>query len=153
MIFRDDFDREAFLRQLTMVCQALSLAIRRLLPDGQSLPPGVQTLEPNLGDGMRELNGLMRAGLQRARTASTVTLFKPRYYAQLVQDERLLLAATRYVTLNPYRAGLVDRPERWRWSSYAGLVTGADPAMVDPRPVLELIHDDPWSPAGGSPRW
>lgn len=32
-------------------------------------------------------------------------------------DERHLLAAARYVELNPVRAGLVESPEDWEWSS------------------------------------
>jgi len=32
-------------------------------------------------------------------------------------DERHLLAAVRYVELNPVKAGLVERAEDWKWSS------------------------------------
>ncbi len=32
-------------------------------------------------------------------------------------NERHLLAAVRYVEMNPVRAGLVERPEDWEWSS------------------------------------
>jgi len=33
---------------------------------------------------------------------------------------RHLLGVTRYIHRNPVEAGLVDRPEEWRWSSYRG---------------------------------
>jgi hypothetical protein len=35
----------------------------------------------------------------------------------VVEKERHLLSLCRYVVLNPVRAGLVKRPERWAWSS------------------------------------
>jgi hypothetical protein len=41
-----------------------------------------------------------------------------RFKAILVEKDRYLLELTRYVVLNPVRAGLVSRPEEWPWSSY-----------------------------------
>src|SRR3954463_8387521 len=38
-------------------------------------------------------------------------------FASFVMDEDWLIACARYVELNPVRAGLVARPEHWRWSS------------------------------------
>src|SRR6185503_8599863 len=38
-------------------------------------------------------------------------------FASFPMDEDHLLACARYVELNPVRAGLVARPEHWRWSS------------------------------------
>jgi len=45
-------------------------------------------------------------------------LFQGRYKALLVEKESYLLEVSRYIHLNPARAGLVKRPEDWRWSSY-----------------------------------
>ena len=36
--------------------------------------------------------------------------------------ENYLLEVSRYIVLNPVRAGLVDSPEQWRWSSYRATV-------------------------------
>ena len=38
-------------------------------------------------------------------------------FASFAMDEAHLHACLRYVELNPVRAGLVERPEDWRWSS------------------------------------
>jgi putative transposase len=40
------------------------------------------------------------------------------YRSCLVQDERYLLECHRYIELNPVRAGMVDDPAHYRWSSY-----------------------------------
>ena len=48
----------------------------------------------------------------------TGTLWEGRHRASLVQQDRYLLACYRYIELNPVRAGLVSRPEEYRWSSY-----------------------------------
>src|SRR5271169_1078361 len=46
-------------------------------------------------------------------------LFQGRFGA-VVMDEPHLLAAARYIALNPVTAGLVDRAEDWPWSSASG---------------------------------
>jgi len=49
-------------------------------------------------------------------------------FASFVMDEPYLMAAARYVEMNPVRAGLVAAPEAWSWSSAAAHVGGkADP--------------------------
>jgi REP element-mobilizing transposase RayT len=53
--------------------------------------------------------------------------FQGRFKAQIVQRDGYALALSRYVALNPVRAGLVKRPEEWRWSSYAAII-GLSPA-------------------------
>jgi len=49
-------------------------------------------------------------------------LFQGRYRAILVEKESYLLPLSRYVHLNPVRAGLVRRPEGYRWSSYRAYI-------------------------------
>jgi putative transposase len=45
-------------------------------------------------------------------------LFQGRFLAALVEKEAHLMALTRYIHLNPVRAGIVERPEEYFWSSY-----------------------------------
>jgi len=49
-------------------------------------------------------------------------LLQGRYRAILVDRDRYLLPLSRYVHLNPVRAGLLKRPEGYLWSSYRGYV-------------------------------
>jgi len=57
-------------------------------------------------------------------------------------DEELALAV-RYVSLNPVRAGLVDQPETWRWSSVTAHLFGHDSEweLVRVAPILERYGD------------
>jgi putative transposase len=48
----------------------------------------------------------------------TGSLWEGRFRSCLVQSEEYLLACHRYIELNPVRAGLVDHPGQYRWSSY-----------------------------------
>ncbi len=51
-------------------------------------------------------------------------------FASFVLDETYLLMAARYVELNPVRAGLVNTPRQYRWSSAAAHLRGKDDALV-----------------------
>ena len=67
-------------------------------------------------------------------------LWQERFHS-FVMDERYLLAAVRYVELNPVRAGLCRRPEDWPWSSARAHLSGENDALVNVRPMLERITD------------
>lgn len=61
----------------------------------------------------------------------TGTLWEGRHRASLVQSERYLLACMRYIELNPVRAGMIARPEEYRWSSY-GANAWSDASWLEP---------------------
>jgi REP-associated tyrosine transposase len=57
-------------------------------------------------------------------------------------DERHLLAAVRYVEMNPVDAGLVERAEDWEWSSaryHLGISTGD--RIVREQSLFGLVND------------
>ena len=59
-------------------------------------------------------------------------------FASYPMNESYLLAAARYVELNPVRAGLVKSPGVYPWSSAAAHLTGRDDELVRVAPLLEL---------------
>jgi putative transposase len=67
-------------------------------------------------------------------------LFQNRF-ASVVMDERHLLAAARYVSLNPVRARLAPSACDWPWSSARAHVAGRDDALVAVGPLLGRIDD------------
>ena len=73
---------------------------------------------------------------------------------ELVEDETYLWVLTRYVHLNPVRAGLAATPEAWIWSSCPGYYPGKEvphaaayqpdaPARVPVRPRWRLGEKHP----------
>ncbi len=62
-------------------------------------------------------------------------------FASFVMDEPYLLAAARYIELNPVRAGLVSRACDWPWSSARAHVAGRDDQLVKVTPLLDIIPD------------
>jgi putative transposase len=62
-------------------------------------------------------------------------------FASFVMDEPYLLAAVRYVELNPLRAGLVADPADWPWSSAQAHLCGRDDRLVRVAPMLAMVAD------------
>jgi putative transposase len=62
-------------------------------------------------------------------------------FASFVLDDHHLLAATRYVEMNPVRAGMVDRPQAYPWSSASAHLAGRNDVLVKSAPLLEIVGD------------
>ena len=66
-------------------------------------------------------------------------VWQGRYKSALIDKENYFIWCGLYVELNPVRAGLVSKPEDWRWSSYRFYAFGEiDPLMEG------LIDVDPY---------
>lgn len=139
-IFLDDEDRRAF----------LSLVGREVLQQGWRLYAYclmdnhyhllVETPDPNLGRGMQRLNGVYTQAFNR-RHGLVGHLFQGRYKAIVVDRDSYLLELCRYVVLNPVRAGVVETPEGWAWSSYAATIGATRaPEWLAVDEVLRLFH-------------
>ena len=85
-----------------------------------------ETVEGNLSQGMRHLNGVYTQASNR-RHGRNGHLFQGRFKGIVVDRDAYLLELTRYVVLNPVRARMVEAPEQWPWSSY-GAMMGTAPA-------------------------
>lgn len=64
--------------------------------------------------------------------ARTGSLWEGRFRSCLVQSETYLLSCYRYIELNPVRAGLVQHPRDYAWSSYRINAEGAARGMITP---------------------
>jgi len=62
-------------------------------------------------------------------------------FASYVLDDHYLMAAARYVEMNPVRAHLVRRARDYRWSSAAAHLRGRDDALVRVAPLRKMAGD------------
>ena len=62
-------------------------------------------------------------------------------FASFPMDEPYLLAAVRYVEMNPVAAGLSANPDEYRWSSAAAHLAGNDDRLVTVKPLLDMVGD------------
>lgn len=62
-------------------------------------------------------------------------------FASFPMDETYLLAAARYVEMNPVCAHLVSDAGSWPWSSARAHLAGKDDQLVKVAPLLEMARD------------
>ena len=132
-IFEDDADRVSFLSVLDKVCGTYNWVCHAYCLMSNHYHLLIETPDANLSKGMRQLNGVYTQTHNRTHGRSG-HVFQGRYKAILVQKENYLLELSRYIVLNPVRAGMVRSAKEWPWSSYRATVgqsTGIDCLYVD----------------------
>jgi putative transposase len=125
-IFVDDLDRRLFLAELGTVVQAHSWLCPAYCLMTNHFHLLIQTPNADLADGMHRLNS-SHANYFNRRHDHAGHLFQSRYKAVVIERESHLLESSRYVVLNPVRAGICRRPGNWRWSSYRATAGYAPP--------------------------
>jgi len=139
---RDDYVR--YLHALGEVTKTLEIAVHAyvLMPNHVHLLM-TPTDAKAIGRAMQAI-GRRYVRWFNDRRARTGALFEGRYRSTLVEADRYLLACMRYIELNPVRAGIVQRPDEFPWSSYrhhAGLTVESG---VSDHPLYWALGNTPF---------
>lgn len=97
----------------------------------ESVPRTMQTLGRRY---VGHINGL------RARTG---TLWEGRYRAAVVDTDAYFFRCSRYIELNPVRAGLAKDPGAYPWSSYGANAHGASDPLITPHHLYMNLNTTP----------
>ena len=120
-IYRSESDRHLWMEVLAQVCERHNFIIHSFCQMTNHYHLLVETVEANLSQGMRQLNGLYSQVINR-RHELVGHLFQGRYKAILIQKESHLLEVSRYIVLNTVRANMVNSLDEWQWSSHHFLI-------------------------------
>ncbi|HLY78600.1 MAG TPA: transposase [Caulobacteraceae bacterium] len=139
VFFRDD-DYRLYRSLLAGACREARVAVWAycLMPNHVHL-----ILVPADADGLRAALGETHRRYTTAvnrREGWRGYLWQGRF-ASSPMDEPHLVAAARYVELNPVRARLTAQAAEWPWSSAAAHLAGRDDGLVEVRPLLERMPD------------
>ena len=116
-IYLDDDDRRLWLTVFAEVCDRYHWHCHGWCQMTNHYHIIVETIDANLSQGMRHLNGVYTQRHNR-RHKRVGHVYQGRYKGILVEREAYLLELSRYVVLNPVRAAMVNDPQDWPWSSY-----------------------------------
>lgn len=142
-IFLDDHDRRLFLGELAKIAERLDWWFWAYCLMGNHYHLVVETEQPTLARGMRDLNGNYSQAFNR-RHGRVGHLFQGRYRGILLDQHGYLAQVIRYVLMNPVRAGMVAAPHDWYWSSYLATVGVAEAhSRLAVGNVLGLFDSDP----------
>jgi putative transposase len=149
--FFADQDRLAFLRLLAEYGSRFECAIHAYVLMGNHVH--LLLTESNAGgtamlvDALFERHARFVAGMTDEATAGMfereASLWAPEFEASPVRAGRHLLACMRYIELNPVRAGLVNRPDEYRWSSFGVNALGRPDELVAPHPLYFALGRTP----------
>ena len=120
-IFQDTKDRDSFIEILTLVIERFDWICHAYVLMGNHYHLLIETPKGNLSRGMRQLNSIYSQKFNR-KNKRVGHLFEGRFKSILIEKEPYLLELSRYIALNPIRAGLVENPGEWKWSSYRAMV-------------------------------
>jgi putative transposase len=139
-VFFGDEDYATYIGLLAAGCRAAGVAVWAycLMPNHVHL-----ILVPGDAGGLRAALGEAHRRYTRQvnfREGWRGYLWQGRF-ASVAMDEPYLLAAARYVELNPVRARLAERAGDWRWSSARAHLDGRDDALASVAPLLALAPD------------
>jgi putative transposase len=76
------------------------------------------------------------------RHGGTGTMWDGRYHASHIDSDAYLLTCQRYIELNPVRAGMVEWPGAFSWSSYRANAEGRESDLLTPHPVYLALGRD-----------
>ncbi len=122
-IFIDKKDRHKFYEILGSVEKKHGIVIYAFVLMSNHYHILLETQFANLSRAVQQLNGDFALYFTR-RHKKPGHLFQGRFKAMLVEKEAYLLELSRYIHLNPFRAGMVKRPEKYKWSSLSAFFKG-----------------------------
>ena len=136
--FFDDKDYEAYITLMAEWCSLSGLEVWAycLMPNHVHLivvPDKEESLAKGIGEAHRRYTRYIN--------------FKNRWkgylwqgrFASFPMDESYLLAAARYIELNPVRAKMVTMAQEYRWSSATARLNGVDDGLVKVQPILQRV--------------
>ena len=140
LCFIGEADYLEYLRRLATASKKYAVAIHayvlmtnhvHLLVTAQS-ESGIPRLMQSVGAGyVRSFN---------RRHGRSGTLWESRYFTSLVGTDAYFWNCHQYVELNPVRAGIVDRPCEYRWSSYLHNAHGKSDHVVTPHEAYVALR-------------
>jgi len=120
-IVRDDIDRYKRIDWLRRTVETYRWRLHAFVLMTNHEHLFVETPEANLSAGMQYLGGSYSSYFNWRHKRSG-HLFQGRFKAHLVETEGYFRQVSRYIHLNPVRAGIVTRPQDYPWSSCPGYV-------------------------------
>lgn len=93
-----------------------------------------------LSDALKSIK-LLYAQYYRKKYGGTGHLWEERFKNFIIESGRYLLECGRYIELNAVRAGMVSKPEDYKWSSYTVYALGKNDGITDLSPEYLGLGD------------
>jgi putative transposase len=134
-VFHKDKDYEAFMKLIKEAKERYSVKLF-----GYSLMPNHfhMAVKPEKGEELSKwMQWLMTSHVRRYHRhyGSSGHIWQGRYKSFMIQEDRHLQMAMRYIEGNPVRAGLVLSAKEWKWSSHEETMGKRERTLTDTVPI------------------
>jgi REP element-mobilizing transposase RayT len=138
-IFPDDKSKDYFLKLLKEKRKKLKIRLLAYCLMDNHYHLILQNSSGKLSGFMKQLNGHYGIAY-RKREGERGYVFQGRYKSTLIQEGPYLRMSIIYVLLNPIRAGIVDDPFDYKWSSLNEYFVNDNDSIVDKDFVLDIMQ-------------
>jgi REP element-mobilizing transposase RayT len=141
-LFKSDRDREKFLDYISKAVERYEIKVHTYCLMSNHYHFLIETPHPNLSQAIKWINVSYAAYFNRKRKRSG-HLFQGRFKAVLVDADEYFKRLSRYIHLNPVRAGMVAHCKDYPWSSYPAFGGYTKPLeWLEARWLLSLFAKD-----------
>lgn len=142
-LFNDQSDYEYYLSLLTQTRQDYPVDIFNYVLMNNHIHLLVEPQEEGSLSRFMEIVTKSYAKYFNKKYDHTGHVFQGRFKSFIIQRDRYYFACSRYIDLNPVKAGIVNDPREYQWSGYAELACGK-------KSPLKLAHHDLYQSLGAS---
>ena len=137
-IFFSDEDHKKFLSYLREAKEKYGIVLHCYVLMTNHYHLLIETPQGNLSKAMHYLNGSYTTYINVKRKRSG-HLFQGRFKSIVVDRDSYLGELSRYIHLNPVRAGLAQKPEDYPFSSYRAYLKPTKDDLVSTEALLDLV--------------
>ncbi len=141
--FADDADRVVYLGMLAELAGTTRCDVHAYVLMGNHVHLLVTPETPNAPSSLMQRIGMRFAAYVNRRHQRTGTLWEGRFRSSIVDTDDYVVSCHRYIELNPVRAGIVARPDEYRWSSHLANIGATAPGFLQPHPSVTALGRTP----------
>jgi len=137
-VFLSEVDYKKFLSYLTDAAHKYGAILHVFVLMDNHYHLLIETPKPNLSSFMHAVASAYTTyfNIKRKRSGH---LFQGRYKSIVIEKDSYLLELSRYIHLNPVRAGIVQRPQDYLFSSYRSYIFPKHESMVSRELLWDMI--------------
>ncbi|MEA5098019.1 MAG: transposase [Burkholderiaceae bacterium] len=143
-IFHDAADYQAFLGWLCEASRQFKVAIHAYVLMGNHLHLLATPSDESGLARMMQWVGRYYVPYFNRKYGRTGTLWQGRFKTSIIESEQYFLLCSRYIEMNPVRAGLVSAPAEYPWSSYAHHIGDKSDSLISDHSLYWALGNTPF---------
>jgi len=141
-VYISEYDYEKFLEYLLKAKEKYNFYLYAYCLMNNHYHLLVETKLPNLSRIMQYINTSYSVYYNKKRNRCG-HVFQGRYKSIIVDGDSYFLELTRYIHLNPVRAGMIKTPEEYKWSSFNEYVKNKRETVIDKENIMKYYKIKP----------